>query len=110
VKGGRRRHGLALLGEIIKDWRAYELDDEIYVPIEAEPALDAPVNVLHFDRARKRVFEGQRYLLGIEQVRDAIEGLEGQLGRPASPVERLRAVLHFARHDAFIDPLQAVDG
>ncbi len=102
--------GLALLGDVLKDWRQYELDDCIYVPAGTEPSLEAQVNVLPFDRKRKRIFEEQHYLLGIEQVRDAVEGLERQLGRAATPVERLRAIVHFARHDAFIDPRDAVGG
>jgi hypothetical protein len=52
---------------------------------------------------------GTVYFLGIEQIRDVVVGLEGQLGRSASSTERLRAVLHFARHDAFIDPELAAD-
>jgi len=102
--------GRRLLGDVLRDWRAHELDDSIYVPAGTEPSLDVEVNVLPFDRTRKRVFEGQHYLLGIEQVRDVVEGLERQLGRAATPVERLRAIVHFARHDAFIDPRDAVGG
>lgn len=98
-----------VLGDVLKDWRKYELDDSIYVPAGTEPSLEARVSVLPFDPKRKRVFEEQHYLLGIEQVRDAVEGLERQLGRTATPHERLRAVVHFARHDAFIEPRDAVD-
>jgi hypothetical protein len=93
------------------DWGRYELDDEIYIPSNMDNlSLDAEVNVLPFDPGRKRIFNGQRYFLGIEQVRDVIEGLEAQLGRPATPIERLKATLHYARHDAFIDPAAVVDG
>jgi hypothetical protein len=102
--------GFALLGDVLQDWQKYELDDSIYVPAGTEPSLDAQVNVLTFDRARKRIFEGQHYLLGIEQLRDVVEGLEAQLARRTTPSERLRAVLHYARHDAFIDPRDAVGG
>lgn len=101
--------GLAILGEVLSDWRRYELDDSIYVPLGVEVSNETKVHVLHFDRTRKRVFDGQRYL-GIEQVRDVVEGLDRQLGRAATPTERLRAVLHFVRHDAFIDPRGAVGG
>ena len=48
------------------------------------------------------------YLLGVEQVCEVIEGLEAQLGRVSTPNERLRAVLHYAQYDAFIDPQDAV--
>ena len=84
--------GLALLGHVVKSWREYELDDSIYVPSGTNPSLETQVNVLPFDRARKRVFEGQQYLLGIEQVRDVVEGLEQQLGRTTTPNERLMYV------------------
>jgi hypothetical protein len=101
--------GIAILGDVLTEWSKYELDDSIYLPDGAEPALDLPVNVLSFDATRKRSFEGQQYLLGIEQVRDAVEGLKSQLGRTPTPSECLRAVIHFARHDAFIDPRDAKD-
>jgi len=39
--------------------------------------------------------------LGIEQVRDVLTGLE-TLGREPSLTERLRAIAHFVRYDAFI--------
>jgi hypothetical protein len=101
---------LAFLKDILNDWSAYELEDSIYLPSGTEPSLDLKVNVLPFDPMRKRVFEGQQYLLGIEQVRDAVEGLKGQLGRAPTLNERLRAIVHFARHDAFIDPRDTLGG
>ena len=103
--------GIALLRDVLMNWSRYELDDEIYPPSGmSDPSLDAEVNVLPCDPNRKRTFEGQSYFLGIEQIRDVIEGLEAQLRRPATPIERLRAVVHYARHDAFIDPAAAVGG
>jgi hypothetical protein len=79
------------------------------LPTESDPGLDTEVAILPFDPKRKRVFEGQFYFLGIEQIRDVIEGLEEQLGRLTSLAERLRATIHYAKHDAFIDP-QTVAG
>jgi hypothetical protein len=101
--------GLSFLSDVLKNWGMYELDDSVYLPQGATPALDVPVTVLPFDRLRKRTFQGQEYLLGIEQIRDAIEGLETQLGRTSSLEERLRAVVYYARHDAFIDPQSAAE-
>jgi hypothetical protein len=98
------------LVDVLTNWGEYELDASIYVRLGAQPALEMLVDVLPFDRTRKRVLEGEQYLLGIEQVRDVVEGLERQLGRPATPIERLRAVLYYARHDAFIDPRDAAEG
>jgi len=96
--------GNSILGDVLSDWGKYELDDSIYVPEGVEPTLDLDVSVLSFDPVRKRSFDGKEYLLGIEQVRDVIEGLEQQIGRSSTQSERLRAVLHYARYDAFIDP------
>lgn len=96
--------GLALLADVLKDWRKYELDDSIYLPVDGELALDAQVEVLPFDPLRKRIFENKRYLLGIEQVRDVVVGLELQLNRASTLAERLKAVAHYAKADAFIDP------
>jgi hypothetical protein len=96
--------GPAILRDVLQDWPDYELDDSIYLPAGSVPSLDLKVNVLAFDPTRGRSFEGQEYWLGIEQVRDVVEGLEGQLGRSATPPERLKAVAHYAKRDAFIDP------
>lgn len=100
--------GLTFLGDILSDWSKYELEDSIYLPKRTQPALDGRAQVLSFDPERKRDFEGDEYFLGIEQVRDVVEGLEAQLGRAATPDERLRAVVHYALNDAFIDPRDAV--
>jgi hypothetical protein len=96
-----------LLGDILTGWKSYALDDSIYLPAGVEPKIDTPASVLPFDRTRGRSIPGQVYFLGIEQVRDVVEGLEGQLGRAATPSERLRAAVLYARHDAFIDPGEA---
>lgn len=100
--------GFSLLGDVLRDWSNHELDDSIYLPRGAVPAIDLPVSILPFDPLRKRTFQDQEYFLGIEQIRDVIEGLEAQLGRTADIEERLRAVTHYARHDAFIEPHKAV--
>ncbi len=96
--------GLAVLGEVLHRWQAYALDDQIYVPKGEALGLGSQVLILPCDPERRRDFEGRTYLLGIEQVRDAVEGLEAQLGRAATASERLQAVLHYAAHDAFINP------
>jgi hypothetical protein len=99
--------GIAILSYVLENWQSYELDDSLYFPIGTEPSLGGQVNILPLDPMRRRIFEGQQYLLGIEQVRDAIIALEIHLRRTATPIERLRAVLHYARFDAFIDPNDA---
>ena len=100
--------GSVLLSDVLTNWSKYQLDDEIYLPSGVHPTLDGSAYVFPFDPARKRSFEGNEYLLGIEQVREVVEGLEAQLGRVTNPNERLRAVLHYALNDAFIDPQDAV--
>jgi prophage tail gpP-like protein len=93
--------------EILSDWTTYELDDSIYAPAGSVKSLDLQVSVLPFDPLRTRAFDGQEYWLGIEQVRDVIEGLQDQLARRATPEERLKAVAHYAKFDA-LRPLQSV--
>lgn len=90
------------LADLMMIWDRYGLVDEIYlVGAAGEPSLETH---------RERTFDGRTYLLGIEQVRDAVTGLEAQLGRPATAPERLRAVVHYARYDASIDPGKATTG
>ncbi|MDC0679023.1 DUF7716 domain-containing protein [Sorangium atrum] len=96
--------GTPLLKEILQNWQKYEPDEDIYVPSGIDVTLDTIVTILPFDRHRPRMFEGLEYVLSFEQVGDAIVGLEAQLRRETSAEERLAAVLHYARHDAFIDP------
>jgi len=96
--------GTLVLRNILHGWQRYELDDSIYLPAGASPSLDLEVIVLPFDPGRPRVFDGQEYWLGIEQIRDVVEGLETQLHRSTSADERLKAVAHYAQYDAFIDP------
>ena len=96
-------------GRVLENWEAHGLDDSVYVREGSDRNLDEFVEVLPFDPSRPRVVNGHAYLLGIEQIRDVVSGLERLLGRTSSPSERLRAVIHFARHDAFIDPELATD-
>ncbi|MGK3988505.1 hypothetical protein WME99_36010 [Sorangium sp. So ce136] len=102
--------GTPLLKEVLQDWQKYEPDDDMYVQSGTSVTLDTAVIILPFDRHRPRRFEGLEYILSFEQVRDAIVGLEAQLRRETSAEERLAAVLHYARHDAFIDPQQVPVG
>ena len=99
------------LANLMMIWDRYGLVDEIYlVGAAGEPSLETQAEVLPLDPHRERTFDGRIYLLGIEQVRDAVTGLEAQLGRPTTAPERLRAVVHYARYDAFIDPGKATTG
>jgi hypothetical protein len=102
--------GITVLRDVLTDSDKYELDGVVYLPAGTDPSLDTMVTVLPFDPAQNRRLEGLEGFLGIEQIRDAIEGLEAQLGRVATPGERLRAAIHYARHDAFIVPSAALDG
>jgi hypothetical protein len=93
------------------NWDQYDLGDEIFIPSDlSNLTLEAEVHVLPFDEYRGREFEGRHYFLGIEQIRDVIEGHEAQLGRPLTPIERLKATVHYARYDAFIDPAELAEG
>ena len=90
-------------GEVLAQWARFELDDALYVPTDDILGLETVVDLIPFDGINPRKAD-RRYLLGIEQVRDVIEGLTEQLARAPTPGERLKAVLHYARHDAFNDP------
>jgi hypothetical protein len=89
--------------EVLEQWARFELDDALYVPMDEILGLETVVDVIPFDGINSRKAD-RRYLLGFEQVRDVIEGLTAQLGRAPTPKEGLKAVLHYAQHDAFIDP------
>ncbi len=102
--------GSTVLRDVLADYRKYDLDGVIYLPVGVGPSLDAAATVLGYDPAANRRLEGQAGLLLIEQVRDIVEGLEAQLCRVTIPSERLRAVIYYALHDAYIDPSAAVDG
>jgi hypothetical protein len=91
-------------GEVLDQWARFELDDSLYVQPGEALDLESVVEIVPFDRATARSVDGKAYLLGIEQVRDVIEGLGAQLERSPTMNERLKAVLHYAKHDAFIDP------
>ena len=102
--------GITVLRDVLADFRKYDLDGLIYLPAGMEPSLDAAVMVHPFDPAIDRRLEGLEGFLGIEQIRDVVEGLEAQLRRVTTPSERLRAATYYAQYDAFIDPSAAVDG
>lgn len=102
--------GFTALNNVLVNWDTYDLDGVVYLPAGTDPSLDAMVTVLPFDPAKNRRLEGLEGFIGLEQLRDAVEGLEAQLGRATTPGERLRAAIHYTRHDTFIDPSAALDG
>lgn len=101
--------GITVLRDVLAEYRTYEMDGVIYLPVGVDPSLDAAATVLSYDPAINRRIEGLEGFLLIEQVRDIVEGLEAQLSRVTTPSERLRAVIHYALHDAYIDPSAAID-
>jgi hypothetical protein len=90
--------------EVLDQWARFELGDSLYVQPGETLGLESAVEIVPCDRATARSLDGKAYLLGIEQVRDVIDGLAAQLERSPTMSERLKAVLHYAEHDAFIDP------
>lgn len=102
--------GTTALRDVLVDYWEYGIDGVIYLPVGVDPSLDAAASVFSYDPAMNRRLEGLEGFLLIEQVRDIVEGLEAQLGRVTTPSERLRAVVHYALRDAYIDPSAAVDG
>lgn len=94
-----------VLKNLLSSTDGFELDDSLYVDEGAPLSIDSVVTVTEFDpdnRAGSKP-HGTRYLLGIEQLRDAIEAAEMELGRRASVLERFRAVVHYSDYDAFAD-------
>jgi hypothetical protein len=94
--------GKSVLRMILMNNDSFELDDMLYVADDAELRLDTDIDVLPADASRPARIVGQRYLLGVEQVRGAIEAAEGELQRVATLRERFAAVKHFAENDAFM--------
>lgn len=92
------------LRNLLVSTEGLELNYELYVD-ENEPIdIDSPVTMTEFDPdGPSKKPPGMRYILGIEQLRDAIDAAELALGRRASVLERFRAVVHFIDHDAFAD-------
>ena len=79
------------------------VDDEmiVFVPQGDEVNLTTPALVLDFDESEEGV-PGYRYLLEVELVKDVIEvWSEWRDGQVPSPDEKLSAVLHYARNDAY---------
>ncbi|MEZ4301818.1 MAG: hypothetical protein R3B70_43185 [Polyangiaceae bacterium] len=94
--------GKILLGDVLANWSSYELDESIYLTAGDEVTLMSEVSIVSLDENRGRTFGRLEYLLGIEQIRDVVEGLEQQLGRATTPEERLPAVLFYRANDAFM--------
>jgi len=95
--------GRRLLKTILENTDAFELDDEVYMDEADELCLDTLVEVYPFESGRPARWQGKRAILGIEQIRNAISAIEGELGRPATIAERFTAMKYFYEHDAFID-------
>ena len=79
-----------------------EPDDMIYISSDAQLSVNMEVDILPADPSRPARFQGRIYLLGIEQIRDAIEAAETTLQRSATPEQRYAAIKHFFDNDAFI--------
>ena len=95
--------GKHVLRSLLRDSRDFEPDDQLYVDEEdAAPMLDSVVEVLACDLDRPAQWQRKRYLMGIQQLRDAIDALEGDIGRTATIDERYKAFKYFLEHDAFL--------
>ena len=95
----------ATLRDLLVSTDGFEPDDSLYVEAGMPLNVDSALTVIEFDPDHRagRKPHGTRYFLGIEQLRDAIEAAEMELGRRASILERFRAVVHYSEHDAFAD-------
>lgn len=88
--------------DVIRSWQKYPLSDSIYVARDADVSGATVVDVVSHedDPAPSR----DRYLIGIEQIRDIVEGLTEFFGAEPTSDEAVRSVLYYAENDAFLDP------
>jgi len=92
-----------LMRSILEEWND-RAGGQIYVPVGSEITPDTEVRMKRAGERMPRVHQGYECLLGMEKVGDVVESLEYAFVRQATIEERLRAVLHYAEYDAFIDP------
>lgn len=96
--------GSLVLRDLLISIDGFELDDSLYVDKGVPIRIDSPITITKFDPdSLDDTPPDKQYILGIEQLRNAISAAEMALGRPASVQERFRAVVHFIDHDAFAD-------
>lgn len=96
--------GSLVLRDLLVSIDGFDLDDSLYVDKGVPIHIDSPITITKFDPDNlDDTPPSKHYILGIEQLRNAISAAEMALGRPASVPERFRAVVHFIDHDAFAD-------
>src|SRR5690242_729607 len=88
--------------ELLARWQDFEPDCAIYWPAQEEITLDTVVSVEPdvpgVTRFRRRGDE--ETLLAIEQFSHELEYVDRDLGRTATPEEKLGVMLHYAKNDA----------
>lgn len=94
--------GSIALRDLLVSIDGLELGDSLYVDADAPISIDSPITITEYDPDDPwKKPHGKRYILGVEQLRDAIDAAEMALERRATIAERFRAVVHFIDHDAF---------
>lgn len=94
--------GSTVLRDLLVSTDGLTVNYELYVDEDEPIDIDSPVTMTEFDPDDpSKKPHGMRYILGVEQLRDAIDAAEMALGRHATIPERFRAVLYFIDHDAF---------
>lgn len=89
--------GSTVLSAVLESPEAYEEHWAIFSPKGETLTPDTVVLVAEEEP------DGYEGLLYIHQVVDILTGPSKQAGRPLSAMERLRAVLFYVAHDAYID-------
>jgi hypothetical protein len=87
-----------LLKDVIARWRNFDIEDNLYVA-PGDPLGADTLVVIHPASERPKP-SGLSYFIGVEQIRDVVEGLSADLGRAPTEDEAVRAVIHYAEFDA----------
>ena len=90
------------VGDVLAD--ADDLDDELimFVPESGEVGLATPALLVSFEEYERGV-DGHRYLLEVENIKEAIDVWSlWRDGRAPTPDDRLAAVVYYATNDAFM--------
>ncbi len=93
---------MAILVEIIRNPTAYAPDMIVYVPDRApDVSLLTEVLLVQHGAYCDDDVRGYRYLLEAGAIAEVLEGLSNLLGTAPTAEQGLRAILHYAEHDAF---------
>jgi len=100
--------GSTLLSDILDNLRDLGLDDVVFARTDGDICEGTEGVVMHADAAPDADPPGLKSLLMVQQLIDIIDSLEFELGRSATFLERIRAIEHYMKYDAYI-PIRRVE-